>query len=227
MRAAVPPTPLVRRHIHTESKPGSATSEDVDVSVFRFTLGIPGFDDKYVPRVIGAVGLLLLAVNHILGATPPPAAQTASEVVGGLLAMLCIVVPLVEDRLSELQPGKGRAAGEAVQGGINTFALAPSLNEQQKKVAIGLCVQPNHHRIEQELAWASFSVLKNTNSCSMLVWRPGTGVLLARGAFARSVQGDALETVTSVREYQVVCACYNIMCRALRRCQRRKRVLRC
>lgn len=118
----------------TESNPRSGPGEDVDVSVFRFTLGIPGFDDKYVPRVIGAVGLLLLAVNHVLGAQPPPAAQTASEVVGGILAALCIVVPLVEDRLSELQPGRGRAAGEAVQGSVNTFALASQLSEQQKKV---------------------------------------------------------------------------------------------
>ena len=127
-----------------ESKPGSA-GEDVDVAVFRFTLGIPGFDDKYVPRVIGAVGLLLLAVNHALGATPPPSAQTASEVVGGALATLCVVVPLVEDRLSELQPGKGRAAGEAVQGAINTFALAPTLSEQQKKVPGVGCARDAHH----------------------------------------------------------------------------------
>ncbi len=110
----------------------------MDVAVFRFTLGIPGFDDKYIPRVIGGVGLLLLAVNHVLGASPPSAAQTTSEAVGIALAALCFVVPLLEDRLAEIQPGRGRvAAGEAVQGGVNTFALHKGLDDQQKKVGDG------------------------------------------------------------------------------------------
>ena len=48
---------------------------ELELAVFRFTLGIPGFDDAYIPRVAGAGGLLLLALNHFLSPGPPPDAQ--------------------------------------------------------------------------------------------------------------------------------------------------------
>lgn len=54
---------------------GGLGDEDVDVAVFRFTLGIPGFEDRMIPRVVGlAIGGLLL-LNHVLGAQPTPEAQ--------------------------------------------------------------------------------------------------------------------------------------------------------
>jgi hypothetical protein len=43
------------------------------VAVFRFTLGIPGFDDSNIPRVVGAAVALLVAINHAVVADPPPA----------------------------------------------------------------------------------------------------------------------------------------------------------
>lgn len=43
--------------------------------MFRFTLGIPGFDDAYIPRVAGALGLFLLVTNHLLSSTAAPQAQ--------------------------------------------------------------------------------------------------------------------------------------------------------
>lgn len=45
------------------------------MAVFRFTLGIPGFDDSNIPRVVGAVVAALVALNHVLGADPAPPAQ--------------------------------------------------------------------------------------------------------------------------------------------------------
>ena len=42
---------------------------EVELAVFRFTLGIPGFDDTYIPRVIGSLGILVLFANHFLGST--------------------------------------------------------------------------------------------------------------------------------------------------------------
>lgn len=39
--------------------------DNLDVAVFRFTLGIPGFDDAMVPRIVGSICLLLLIANHI------------------------------------------------------------------------------------------------------------------------------------------------------------------
>jgi hypothetical protein len=44
---------------------GGMGDEDLDVAVFRFTLGIPGFEDRMIPRVVSYVGGGLLAVNHI------------------------------------------------------------------------------------------------------------------------------------------------------------------
>lgn len=49
----------------------------MDVAVFRFTLGIPGFEDRLIPRIVGFAGGALLAVNHLFayGDSPAPDAQ--------------------------------------------------------------------------------------------------------------------------------------------------------
>jgi len=62
--------------------------EDADVAVFRFTLGIPGFDDALIPRAVGALGAAALVANHVLGAGAPSAAQVRGRVphAGVLLA---------------------------------------------------------------------------------------------------------------------------------------------
>jgi hypothetical protein len=53
--------------------------EELDVAVFRFTLGIPGFDDSNIPRVVGAAVAALVAINHVLGADPAPPAQVGQQ----------------------------------------------------------------------------------------------------------------------------------------------------
>jgi hypothetical protein len=58
-----------------QSSAGGIGDEDIDVAVFRFTLGIPGFDDRLVPRVVGLSLGMLLVINHVLGAEPTPDAQ--------------------------------------------------------------------------------------------------------------------------------------------------------
>ena len=68
-------TVLLSQH-NTGDNEAPPTTSDLDVAVFRFTLGIPGFDDSNIPRVIGAVVAALVAVNHVLsGADPTPPAQ--------------------------------------------------------------------------------------------------------------------------------------------------------
>lgn len=57
---------------------GGLGDDDIDVAVFRFTLGIPGFDDRFIPRVVGLALGALLVVNHVLGADPTPEAQVSS-----------------------------------------------------------------------------------------------------------------------------------------------------
>ena len=51
----------------------SAAQQDDDFAVFRFTLGIPGFDDEDIPRVVGTVGAALLVANHLASSNPSEA----------------------------------------------------------------------------------------------------------------------------------------------------------
>ncbi|KAG2422693.1 hypothetical protein HXX76_015857 [Chlamydomonas incerta] len=177
LRQAAPcKPPVVSRRkttqVHAETqRRGGLGDDDIDVAVFRFTLGIPGFDDRFIPRVVGfAIGALLV-VNHVLGAEPTPEAQVRSEWLGVLLASLCVLVPDIEERLREAMPGRGRQkAAEAIEGSANGFFLEPSLPEAAKK----------------ELAWSSFSLLKNTNCCGVAVVAGGK-VLMARGALGSGV----------------------------------------
>ncbi len=43
------------------------SDSELELTVFRFTLGIPGFDDTFIPRVVGSFGILILIANHLLG----------------------------------------------------------------------------------------------------------------------------------------------------------------
>eukprot|EP01025_Chloroclados_australasicus_P010890 TRINITY_DN1460_c0_g4_i1.p1 TRINITY_DN1460_c0_g4~~TRINITY_DN1460_c0_g4_i1.p1 ORF type:complete len:324 (+),score=22.43 TRINITY_DN1460_c0_g4_i1:75-974(+) len=140
--------------------------EDVDVSVFRFTLGIPGFEDRFLSRIIGGIGLVLMTINHLFGAGVDEA-QIRTEVIISFLSIMCIVAPTLEQRLLEFQPGQGRKeAAVTIQGAVNAFAIDESLTDKQK----------------QELAWASFALLKNTNSCTVYILGKDSQILLARGA---------------------------------------------
>lgn len=49
--------------------------EETDIAVFRFTLGIPGFDDALIPRVVGVIGAALLVTNHLLDQSNATSAQ--------------------------------------------------------------------------------------------------------------------------------------------------------
>ncbi len=49
--------------------------EDTDIAVFRFTLGIPGFDDALIPRVVGLLGASLILLNHVLDTSDATPAQ--------------------------------------------------------------------------------------------------------------------------------------------------------
>ena len=56
---------------------GGFGDDALDVAVFRFTLGIPGFDDDLIPRVVGALGAALLVGNHVLAGSSPSGAQVS------------------------------------------------------------------------------------------------------------------------------------------------------
>lgn len=64
--------------------------EETDIAVFRFTLGIPGFDDALIPRVVGLIGAALLVTNHLLDQSNATSAQVCS------LAMVMVAIILLQ-----------------------------------------------------------------------------------------------------------------------------------
>jgi hypothetical protein len=153
--------------------PAARGGGEPDVSpAFRFTLGIEGFDDALIPRYVGALGLALLAGNHLLSGDAAPA-QARAEALGAALAAVAAAAPGLERRLAEAAPGRGRgAAAERVEGGANVFALDEALPEAARR----------------ELAWASYALLKNCNVCAAAAcWRVRAD--LSRGALGAGVVG--------------------------------------
>lgn len=162
-----------------------ASNEDVELAVFRFTLGIPGFDDALIPRVMGVVGACLLILNHAISGQSSGSSQTVTEVLGMVLAGVGIAAPTLQRTIEESTPGKGRRAPvEDLEGSSNVFAISESLSQAQK----------------EEAAWASFAVLKNANVCGMCLYIRGK-MVLCRGALGVAIQGqDCLDLAT--KEYR-------------------------
>lgn len=72
-------------HPGTDSQPSACTAEEPDIAVFRFTLGIPGFDDADIPRILGLLALAILAVNKLLSEAPSDSTQvTCTSAVGAI-----------------------------------------------------------------------------------------------------------------------------------------------
>jgi hypothetical protein len=177
------PTPLSNIHLHSIRsnslqkriiKTAARDDGDIEVAVFRFTLGIPGFDDALIPRVVGILGAGLLLANHLVSPQPVSDPQTRIEILGGILTAVGIAAPSLQQRLDELRPGKGRkAAAESVSGGTNVFALD---------------TQQLSESIQQNLAWSSYALLKNSNTCGMFVVNKGQ-VVMCRGILGSSIGG--------------------------------------
>ncbi|XP_077248583.1 chaperone (DUF2930) isoform X2 [Tasmannia lanceolata] len=59
----------------------SQESKELNLSVLRFTLGIPGLDESYLPRWIGLAFGSLLLVNHFLGSNSVTPTQLGTNLV--------------------------------------------------------------------------------------------------------------------------------------------------
>eukprot|EP00951_Prasinocladus_malaysianus_P023329 scaffold197939_cov39-Prasinocladus_malaysianus.AAC.1 len=139
---------------------------------------IPGFDDALIPRVVGAAGAALILTNHFLGsAAGIQPAQGRAESLGMVLATLAMAAPSIEKRLKELDPGRGRQAEPAagLPDSVNVFCLSSEIPEKAR----------------QELAWASFALIKNTNTSGLMVLSRTKGVLAARGSFGAAAVGPS------------------------------------
>ena len=54
-------------------------AEEPDFAVFRFTLGIPGFDDADIPRILGGLAIVLLVANHVFSEISTDASQASTR----------------------------------------------------------------------------------------------------------------------------------------------------
>ncbi|QDZ21402.1 subunit B of cofactor assembly of complex C [Chloropicon primus] len=138
---------------------------DIDISVFQFTLGIPGIPDEQVPRILGTFTCFLLALNHFT-AGYVDGAQVRSEVVALILGATCIALPTLNSAISFNNSSILSQAERTVGNTKELFYLCQDRGEDTMK----------------ELAWVSFALLKNTNSAFVLYAEDGK-VMLARGSF--------------------------------------------
>ncbi|KAK4799633.1 hypothetical protein SAY86_024998 [Trapa natans] len=135
-----------------DSQSNGLRQGQLNLSVLRFTLGIPGFDESYLPRYIGyGLGSLLL-LNHFVGSdlssiTP---AQLRTEVLGLSLAAFSIVLPY----LGKFLPGITT---------VNQASL-PAGNEQLFIMSEGM-----PEALREQLAWSTYVLLRNTNTIAVLL----------------------------------------------------------
>lgn len=101
--------------------------------------------------------------------------QARGEAIGAILSMVLVSLPWLEAELKAATGGAGRrSVSAAIDGAQEMFLLEPTLSKG----------------ISKELAWATFSGIRNTNACSLLVVRRGV-LQVVRGAWASDAGGGA------------------------------------
>lgn len=84
-------------------------------------------------------GANLWSKSHLVCSLSHRPLQLRAEALGAVLAAVAFVTPTIEQRLKELQPGRGRqAAAVSVPGAASVFALQPGLPDSLKQVSTRL-----------------------------------------------------------------------------------------
>ena len=141
-----------------------AAAQDDDFAVFRFTLGIPGFDDADIPRVVGLLGAGLLVANHLASSNPSDA-QARTELVGAALSAACVATPYFGRRIDEASAGV-RGGALDVPGAEQVFAFADDVDDAAKA----------------DIAWGTYALLTQTNARGVIVLDAHGRVRCARGS---------------------------------------------
>ncbi|RLN41376.1 protein COFACTOR ASSEMBLY OF COMPLEX C SUBUNIT B CCB2, chloroplastic [Panicum miliaceum] len=135
--------------------------QQLNLSVLRFTLGIPGLDESYLPRWIGLGFGALVVLNHLLSPSPTPA-QLRSEALGLCLAAFSATLPFLG---RFLEVGRGLRIGVDPMG-ADAASRVP-LPEGSRQVFV---MSENMSAAQKEdVAWASYVLLRNTNTTSVLI----------------------------------------------------------
>jgi len=127
-----------------------ANEDDEDFAIFRFTLGIPGFDDGDIPRVLGMLAGALLLANHASSGNVS-SAQSRAELIGALLVCACFYAPELGRRIQEATTGSSSSSkmnSVDMLGGSSQFLVEESYKETKNT----------------NYAWASYAALTNTNA---------------------------------------------------------------
>ncbi|OMO86009.1 hypothetical protein CCACVL1_09872 [Corchorus capsularis] len=130
------------------------SQQQLNLSVLRFTFGIPGFDESYLPRWIGYGFGSLIVLNHLLGSDSVTVAQLRSEALGISLAAFSVSLPYLGKFLKGSTPIDQTTLPE---GAEQIFVMSQNVSVSQK----------------EDLAWATYVLLRNTNSTSVLILAQG------------------------------------------------------
>ena len=134
---------------------------------------------RLLPFFAGVLGSILLFINRFTTSTLTES-QSRSDVVGVILNGVLILVGLIWHQVQPRSPDAVTLVGE--QG----FEFAPDLPKE----------------IEKELAWASYLVLTNTVTKSLVVYYQGV-VVLRRGILgvnSQVIPGNILERVLTSKK---------------------------
>lgn len=124
--------------------------QQLNFSVLRFTFGIPGLDESYLPRWIGYGFGSLLLLNHFFGSGSTSVPQLRSEALGLSLAGFSVALPYLGKFLKGATPVNQISIPEEVE---QIFVMSPDISDELK----------------EDLAWVTYILLRNTNTFSVMV----------------------------------------------------------
>ncbi|CAN8252680.1 unnamed protein product [Cochlearia groenlandica] len=123
--------------------------QQLNLSVLRFTFGIRGLDESYLPRWIGYGFGSLLLLNHFSSSGSISESQLRSEILGSLLAAFSIALPY----LGKFLKGSEAEQRTLPEDGDQVFVMSSEIGDSLK----------------EDLAWATFVLLRNTSTIAVLV----------------------------------------------------------
>ncbi|XP_062120514.1 protein COFACTOR ASSEMBLY OF COMPLEX C SUBUNIT B CCB2, chloroplastic isoform X3 [Humulus lupulus] len=132
-------------------------NSQVNLSVLRFTFGIPGLDESYLPRWIGYGFGSLLLLNHFAGS------NSVADITPAQLG----ASPMDQTTIPE--------------GSEQIFVMSEDVSDTQK----------------EDLAWATYILLRNTNTLAVLISTQGE--LCVRGYWNTPI--DMSKTKTNLLDW--------------------------
>ncbi|KAL8141519.1 hypothetical protein V2J09_014551 [Rumex salicifolius] len=140
-----------RQELQISAQADDSQSQQLNLSVLRFTFGIPGLDESYLPRWIGYGFGSLIIVNHLVGSRSTlTSTQLVSEALGLSLAAFSITLPYLG---KFLKGAKLVDQATLPEGADQIFIMSQNMSDNLK----------------EDLAWATYVLLRNTNSVSALI----------------------------------------------------------